>query len=272
MKTATDRPQFVFGVLLVVLGGLFLLSNTGLLRDFSVWQTLWGLFWLWLGAVVLGYLPAALIAGGRRASWRYADREGGRGSGRLVLGLILLFIGAVTLVDGLGFIAFSVGDLIGSFWPLILIGIGILILTESRRSALRAAATEAPSAPSDRIEYDAIFGDFKLTQAGWRLRDVRASTIIGDMKIDLSKAHIPDGETTIDLRALISDIDVWAPPDVPVALDVQSILASVNQYGRKQDVAFRRHTDTPPDYDLAPRRVRLRVDLIFGDVNLIRAG
>ena len=37
-------------------------------------------------------------------------------------------------------------------------------------------------------------------------------------------------------------------------------------------VTFRRFTDTPPGYDTAPRRVRVCVDLILGDLNLSRAG
>jgi len=182
----------------------------------------------------------------------------------VALGLVLIVAGAVTLADGLGLIDFSFGFLVSRFWPLILIGLGALILYESNRTRATGAAT-------DRIEHDSIFGDFKLTQPGWQLRDVRASMVIGDMKIDLSKAQIPDGETTLDLRSVIGDIDVWAPPDLPVALDVQCALATVVVSGRKQDVWLRRHVDTPPDYDLAPRRVRVRADLFIGDVNLTRA-
>ena len=270
MNTA-NRPQLVVGGILVLLGGLFLLSNAGILRGFSVWQTLWGLFWLWLGGVVLGYLPAALVVDSRRTTWPGRREEGARTSGRMLLGLILVCIGAVTLVDGLGIISFSVGDLLSSLWPLILIGLGFLILNEARRGASRAAVPPGAPAPVDRIEYEALFGDLKLNQPGWRLRDVRASMLIGDMKIDLSKAQIPDGETTLDLRSVIGDIDVWAPPDLPVALDVQCALATVVVSGRKQDVWLRRHVDTPPDYDLAPRRVRVRADLFIGDVNLTRA-
>lgn len=259
MNTATNRPQLILGVLLVALGGLFLLSNIGILHGFSVWQTLWGLFWLWLGGVVMGYLP-------RRSSvWSDGRRIG---SGRMVLSVALMVIGAITLANGTGVISFSVGTVISGLWPLILIGLGAAILFGTRREASAAS----PATPIDRIEYDTIFGDLKLTQPGWRLRDVRAFTVIGDVKIDLAKAIVPEGETHIDLRAVIGDIDVWAPPDLPVALDVQCVLVSINHNGRKQDVVFRRYTDTPPDYASAPRRVRVRADLMFGDLNLSRAG
>jgi lia operon protein LiaF len=273
MKTAADRPQLVFGILLVLLGSLFLLNNAGILHGFSVWQTLWGFFWLWLGGVVLGYLPAALIFERDRSTGAWPDKMGRRsvGSGRRMLGLIFVLIGAFTLIDGLGLITFSVGDVVSRLWPLILIGLGAAILAEARRASARSSEVGQP-APADQIIYDHIFGDLKLNQPGWRLRDVRATTVIGDMKIDLTKASIPDGETHIDLRAVIGDVDVWAPADVSIALDVQCVFVTININGRKQDVAFRRFVDTPVDYDLMPRRVRVRADLVFGDLNLTRAG
>ena len=249
MRDNPDRPRVLVGLLLVLVGVLYLLSNAGILAGFSVWGVLWGAFWLWLGAVVVG------------------PRGRGVGAGRLALGLVFMFIGVVTLADGMGLINFSFGYLLSSFWPLILIGLGALMLYESNR----ARASGLPVS-SDRIEHDSIFGDFKLTQPGWQLRDVRVNSVIGDMKIDLSKANVPPGETTLDLHAVIGDIDVWAPPDLPVSLDARCTFVSVNQFGRKQDVMLRSYHDEPPEYAAAPQRVRVRVDLVFGDVNLTRAG
>ena len=95
---------------------------------------------------------------------------------------------------------------------------------------------------------------------------------IGDIKIDLARAQVPEGETVIDLRAVIGDIDVWAPPDLPVVLEVQCGIVSVHAYGRKEDVFLRLYTETPVDYLIAPRRVRVRANLVLGDFNLSRAG
>jgi predicted membrane protein len=247
MNTAIDRPRALIGAVLVLVGGLYLLSNFGIVRGLDVWGLLWGAFWLWLGAVVVG------------------PRGRGVGAARLALGLLLIVAGAVTLADGLGLIDFSFGFLVSRFWPLILIGLGALILYESNRARV-------PGAASDRIEHDSIFGDFKLTQPGWQLRDVRVSTVIGDTKIDLNRARIPEGETVIDLRAVIGDVDIWTPPDLPVALDVQCVFVTVEHHGFKQDVMLRRYTNIPPGFESAPRRVRVRANLVFGDINLTRAG
>jgi lia operon protein LiaF len=207
------------------------------------------LVWLWLGAVVVG------------------PRGRGVGAGRLALGLLLIAVGVVTLAHGVGLIGFSFGDLLFRYWPLILIALGVFLLYQYNRGPAPGSASTV-----ERIEHDSIFGDFKLTQPGWRLRDVRVSSVIGDMKIDLSKADIPDGETLIDLSAVVGDIDVWAPLDLPVALDARCTFVSLNHFGRKQDVRLQRYTDTPADFTSSARRVRIRVDLVFGDLTLTRVG
>jgi len=66
MSTTADRPRFLFGLLLIVIGALYLLSNIGILRGFNPWAVLWGAFWLWLGALtvlVLAFVPRGGWAG-----------------------------------------------------------------------------------------------------------------------------------------------------------------------------------------------------------------
>jgi lia operon protein LiaF len=249
MNTTLDRPRIAIGVILMLIGVLWTLSNLGILRGFSLWDILWGVFWIWLGATVVG------------------PRGQSVGAARLTLGVVLLVIGALNIVDGIGLFDFSFGNLIGQFWPLILIALGFALLQESRtREAERRGDGE-------RIHHDTILGDLKLTDPNWPLRDLTASTVIGDMQIDLSRAQIPAGETRIELRAVIGDIDIWVPQGLPLALEVQwAGVVTLNRYGHRQDLILRRESDAPPDFESAPRRVRVRVNLVIGDLSLTRAG
>lgn len=249
MNTTLDRPRIVIGILLMTVGLLWTLNNVGILRGFSLWDILWGVFWIWLGATVVG------------------PRGRGVGAARLTLGVVLIVIGALNIVDGIGLINFSFGSLIGQFWPLILIALGFALLQESKkREAERLNDGE-------RIHHDTILGDLKLTDPNWPLCDLTASTLIGDMKIDLSRAQIPQGETLIELRAVIGDIDIWVPQSLPLALEVQwAGFVTLDRYGRRQDVILRHESDVPPDFESAPKRVRVRVNLVIGDLSLTRAG
>ena len=247
MNPVTLRPQILIGLSLVLVGALYFLGNLGVLRGFNPWQVLWGAIWLGLGMMVLG--PR-----GREV-----------GAARLALGVGLVGLGVATLLSGMGLIDFSLGHVLSSYWPVVLIGLGALLLFRSNRARAEAAADH------DRIVHDSIIGDFKLRQPAWRLRDVRATTVIGDMKIDLSKATIPDGESVLDLRAIIGDVEVAAPPGLPVALDVNGGLVSLDYFGTRHNVILRCHVETPSDYADAPRRVRVRAELAIGELSLSRA-
>ena len=249
MNTTLDRPRIAIGVILMLIGVLWTLRNVGIVQTFSVWDVLWGVFWIWLGATVVG------------------PRGRGVGATRLTLGVILIAIGALTLLDGIGLFNFSFGNLFGQFWPLILIALGLALLQESRRRDAERSAS------SEHIRHETILGDLKLTDPNWPLSDLHASTVIGDMKIDLARAQIPDGETLIELRAVIGDIDIWTPQGLPLALEIQwAGFITLDRYGHKQDVIMRQEIDVPPDFEAAPKRVRVRVNLALGDLSLTRAG
>lgn len=50
------------------------------------------------------------------------------------------------------------------------------------------------------------------------LNDLNVSGFIGDIKIDLSKAMIPEGESTIVISGVIGNVDIYVPSDLEVAV------------------------------------------------------
>lgn len=98
---------WVWGVLLIALGALFMLQNAGYLTSLSNW---WALFIL---------LPAF---GSFSAGWGAYQRNGGKwtreASGPMLAGLLLLGLTAV----------FFFGLNLSLFGPLLLIGAGLLLL------------------------------------------------------------------------------------------------------------------------------------------------
>ncbi len=100
------------GIILIVLGGIFLLQNMGLLGTFDNW---WALFIL---------IPAI---GSFASAWHLYQRAGnqwtGAATGAVIGGLVL------TTIAG----AFLFGWNIGQLWPLFLIIGGLSILLGARR-------------------------------------------------------------------------------------------------------------------------------------------
>jgi hypothetical protein len=106
IKTKPDyRPKLTGGLILILLGVLFLLTE----MDVISWADWWAWFLLGLGGIFL--LEALLQA---------VSAESRRGiRGRLTAGFILMIIGGAHLI---GF---------GAWWPLILIAVGVVVLVSA---------------------------------------------------------------------------------------------------------------------------------------------
>ena len=111
MERRADRDagglRWVWGILLVALGGLFMLQNAGYFSQFSNW---WALFIL---------LPAAGSFSAALGAYRRQGNEWtGAATGPLLAGVLLLGLTAVFLFN----LSLSL------FGPLLLIGAGLLVL------------------------------------------------------------------------------------------------------------------------------------------------
>jgi len=106
IQTRQDyRPKLTGGLILILLGALFLLAE----MDKISWADWWAWFLVGLGGI---FLLEALL--------RASSAEGrSRISGRLTAGLILAIIGGAHLI---GFM---------EWWPLILIAVGAVVLLSS---------------------------------------------------------------------------------------------------------------------------------------------
>jgi hypothetical protein len=100
------------------------------------------------------------------------------------------------------------------------------------------------------------FGSVKRS-GRWRLdRDVRLSTIVGSIKLDLRHAEI--AATTVNLRveSVVGSVKIWVPRGVAVEVDGQSVLGS-------------RSVEEDAPRPGAPL-LRLRIDTVVGSVKVYR--
>lgn len=98
MNFAENRSSIVGGVVLIVLGGMFLLNNFGVLPG--------GLFALW---------PLAVLAGGGWQVWQALTRKRGRG---LTVGVFFVALGGFWLAENFRLVDNRL------FGPVVLIALG----------------------------------------------------------------------------------------------------------------------------------------------------
>ena len=60
----------------------------------------------------------------------------------------------------------------------------------------------------------------------------RATSVLGNIELDLRDVAFPDGVTQIHVRAVLGNIEIVVPPDLPVACEGSGILASFAELNR----------------------------------------
>lgn len=94
--------RVIFGLIVIAVGALFLLAS----QEIILWEDWWAYFLLALGCIFLfEVLLRSVMPAHRRPV-----------SGKLIAGLVLIAIGASNIYG------------LGTWWPLIIIGVGVFIL------------------------------------------------------------------------------------------------------------------------------------------------
>lgn len=67
-----------------------------------------------------------------------------------------------------------------------------------------------------------FIGDIHLGRDYFQLKPTNLSQFIGDTVLDLTNAHIPYGETKINISAFIGDIKVYVPDDTDLGISIHT--------------------------------------------------
>lgn len=119
-----------------------------------------------------------------------------------------------------------------------------------------------------------FIGDIRLGDEFWELTPMNISHFIGDTELDLTKAHIPLGETRLTVSAFIGDVKVYVPNDVAldVSVEASSFVGDIKVFERFEGGLFKHMRYTPQHYPDTERRIKLTVNMFIGDVRVTRIG
>ncbi len=112
-------------------------------------------------------------------------------------------------------------------------------------------------------------GDVDVTfDANQSRRLMHEGHLIGDIRLDLSQVHLEDGETPFELNALIGDITVLVPADLPVSVVAEVTVGDIRIFRQSADGIGRRLVYETPGYESATRKVRIMAHLLIGDITV----
>lgn len=238
--------SLIFGALIVSAGVVLLLDQQGLISADRVFSYFW---------------PVVLIAAG---STIILDCRG-RGN-RGIFGIFLFAIGLLLIVENLGVahIQFAM------IWPLIVIGIGALMIWQAAGGQRLNADGSANSACSnffnnwgrgDSTQSDfngiAILGGFKRRITTKQFRGGKVLSFMGGFQIDLRQADMEGDSATIEAMSFMGGGEIKVPESWLVSME------GISLFG-----AFVDETDqhTPPIAGTPQKRLIMKGASLMGGI------
>jgi predicted membrane protein len=227
------RPQsssLVFGLLIVLVGTVFLLNGLDLLGAYGPFD-FWPLLLVFFGAVHL-LLP--------------------KDAPHRILGILLIAAGLIFQGDQLDLIDLRLGAIL----PMFVIAFGVYVLGSAWYQR-RGGPPEGES--PDAVSEIAVFGGSKTANRSRNFRGGEALAIFGGCDLDLTRASIEGDQAVIYARALFGGVDIRVPEDWDVVIKGIGIL------GGYEDKTRHPKSD---EVEGKPKQLIVRGYAVFGGVDL----
>ncbi len=201
MTNSKNAPRIVFGLALLVVGGLFLAAN---LTDFDFALADW-----WPGIIIaLGLV--SVLQGPASRLW---------GFGSIIVGVALL-------LNTLDIVSWD----IGRYWPVLLLIIGGLIIFGGmhHRRGVSASAGASGISENPDLEVSCVFGGSEQQVTSQNFRGGRVSATFGGANIDMRRAALAKGEAVLYVTTLFGGIELHVPDDWAVNVQTSNMFGGAS--------------------------------------------
>jgi lia operon protein LiaF len=191
------------------------------------------------------------------------------------LGFSLIIIGTVFLLESTGIL--EIGDIIGTYWPLLLVLWGLMMLTRpgfrrSRAPAGQASAGIVPGAGNthqgESLESSNVFGGVDIRVTSPSFTGGSATTVFGDISVDCHQGGLADGEHRLTVSGVFGDSRVIVPPGIALDITAHALLGDASVLDQKRGGISASVRYTTPGFDSAPKRLHISVSQVFGDIDV----
>jgi Domain of unknown function (DUF5668) len=246
--------RLVPALVLIVVGGIFLLSNLHMMRMRDIWQ-----YWPVIPMVI--------------GVFRLADAEDARDR---TLGGILLAGGGIFLANNMGLIPFNVWDM----WPLLLIGAGIYMLVDRTTGPKipfgdfvgKGASTgswtrpEGPTFSGGRgtsrgswtRHETAVFSGGKRKIAVDNFQAAKYDAVFGGYELDFRGSQILGESAVLEINAVFGGAEVKIPRNWSVVMQGAGVFGAFVDSAEQPD----------PAVTLNIKRLIVRGAAVFGGVEI----
>ena len=191
----TQGSKIGFGLILILVGALFLVDNLGLIPfNVSHYVFSWQGILIFIGLILLATKPNKST------------------------GLILVVVGTFFLLPDIFHIPHFRWNL---YWPVILIVIGLVYIMRQRGH--NTPIGHAPDGSMDFIDDTNIFGGGDVMITSSNFKGGKITSIFGGSNYNLTNAKLSEGANVIDFFAMFGGGTFIVPSDWNVNVDVTSV-------------------------------------------------
>lgn len=275
----------IIGILILSIGLIFLLSNTGLIDTevTSVFSTFWPVLIILIGLKVLFDGVVYFFHSLRRDKWKL---------GKILWAVIILAIGTILLGNNAGWFNYGLADLWSWVWPVLIVYIGFKIIFDrdgdvvihlgaknedeewdkEKLKKLKKLKKLNKLGTTKRVKHNMFIGDIQMGKQPFELDGADVSMGIGDINIDLTKAILKDGENILNISGWIGSVKILVPKDMAIKAIADVRLGEVTLFDDTHSGTGRNASFTSENFYEADKKVILHVDLNIGDVEVMTVG
>jgi lia operon protein LiaF len=191
----------------------------------------------------------------------------------LFWGFMLIFFGILFMLDNFNIMDF--GDFIWTFWPVILIIIGIKIIMDKRSGGVsekrqdKAESVHTRRSNSSRISESNVFGDINVILDTQKFEGGSINNVFGDIRVDIAKIQLDANSHKLFISGIFGDITVILPENIAYRIKTSVIAGDLMVFGNKRDGIFPSLEHTDDGYNTAPAKLFVQVSGVFGSINIL---
>ncbi|HLF69852.1 MAG TPA: cell wall-active antibiotics response protein LiaF [Actinomycetota bacterium] len=199
-----------------------------------------------------------------------------------VIGVMLLLGGVAWLLEQTGTLSVTTSQVLAA--ELVVLGLGLIAVSNTRHhgglialglvlilllanlSSFERRTTEQHLGD---LHLNTVVGDLDIAPRSVRSIGAGYRVGVGDLRLDLTHLEIPEGTTEVLVMVGVGDIRVVVPGGSDVSVSASAVVGEVTIFGRKQ--SFGRVEKTTPGFSDAPKRIKLEIGVVLGDVRVQHA-
>lgn len=200
-KRITPDKRVYFGIFLIALGSFWIMERLNLIPDFWTdilvsWQML---------LIAIGIFS---IIGGNKTT-----------------GTILIVIGGFFLVPEVAHVPYELRRIA---WPLLIIGVGVvLLITHGRKKSMEPPKFEPGQQKGmDYFDDFVVFGGREVFINSQRFYGGKTTSIFGGTEYDLRQANLSENGAVIDCLSLFGGCGFKVPPDWTVKNEITAVFGA----------------------------------------------